>query len=299
MRLRREAVALQPLALSSFRIQQASRMSTMSTAKKLSSRTQRRIRLNLAKQHSLALWCDDLNQSSAKRARTSTQDQETVLQEDAPLSSLDLPLPSDSDSDDSPDRTSTSSDLSLALGADSTDSQDLMDLWSDSSSTLGSDSLSELGNDSLSEFDTQSNHLVDTSSDDDAGINQPVPVKQSSTPLYVGSAITAHQFDVAVASIAQRHNLTYACQTDILRFMSAVLPAPNSGSTSARSLTRKFVRYGEQARLHRCCGVCMRRLPEGEKCAQADCLSQGEPDATFAEVPLDKQLQERFKGEYF
>ena len=112
-----------------------------------------------------------------------------------------------------------------------------------------------------------------------------------------GSDITTHQFDVSLSLVAQRHKLTYACQTDIVRLISVILPPPNSVRSTARSLVRKFVQYHEQTRLHRCCGVSMRRLAAGERCSQSECLTENVPDAKFVEVPLDKQLQERFKGE--
>lgn len=124
----------------------------------------------------------------------------------------------------------------------------------------------------------------------------PMSTKDSSEALYAGATITVRQFHVTIASMALRHNLTYACQSDLLRFMTTILLAPNSVTTASRSLTRKFVRYEQQSLIHRCCGTCMYPIPDGERCSRSQCVDQGVPDALFVEVPLDKQLQERFKG---
>lgn len=194
-----------------------------------------------------------------------------------------LPLPSDSDADES---------------GSTNEASDCMTAWSVGTQGFNTSELTESGSDSPLKLGTESDHVNDSSSEseDNTALNETMPVHLSS-PLYEGSAITIHQFDVSLSLIAQRHNLTYACQTDILRFISVLLPPPNSVRSTARSLNKKFVHYNEQTRIHRCCGVCMHHLAVGERCSQSECLSQNVADATFVEVPLDKQLQERFKGE--
>ena len=122
------------------------------------------------------------------------------------------------------------------------------------------------------------------------------PIGENSPLLFPGATITAHQFDVAMASTALRHNLTYACQTDILQLIASILPSPNHATATSRSLTRKFIRYEQQSLLHQCCGVCMRLLEEETRCSNPQCADLGIPHVLFVEVPIDKQLQERFRG---
>ena len=124
----------------------------------------------------------------------------------------------------------------------------------------------------------------------------PAPIGEDSPPLFPGATITAHQFHIAMASTSLRHNLTYACQTDILQLIASILPSPNHASATSRSLTRKFVHYEQQSLLHRRCGTCMRLLKEETRCSNLQCAHLGIPDVLFVEVPIDKQLQERFRS---
>ena len=124
----------------------------------------------------------------------------------------------------------------------------------------------------------------------------PAPVGEDSPPLFPGATITAHQFDVAMASTSLRHNLTYACQTDVLQLIASVLPSPNHAIDTSRSLIRKFIHYEQLSVLHRCCGACMHLLEEETRCSNFQCADLGIPDVLFVEVPIDKQLQERFRG---
>ena len=78
----------------------------------------------------------------------------------------------------------------------------------------------------------------------------------TSEALYDGSLVTTRQFHVTMASFAQRHNLSYTCQTDILKFVANTLTAPNTITSTARSLVRMFVQYEQQSVIHQCCGVC-------------------------------------------
>lgn len=312
-------------------------------AKKPSSRTQRRIRLNLARQCSLAFCCDDVYQPSAKRSRKSISSerpcaQEGLLESVSPVSDIDydgvrssseasdlsqgslslndpyesqeesdssvanLPLLSDSDADE-PGSTNEASDCMSLLteyGSGSSSDSDAESDYVNDGQSSESEKIAAL-NETMpsSDSDTESDYVNDSQSSESeeiAALNETMPTHPSSS-LYEGSDITTHQFDVSLSLVAQRHNLTYACQTDILRLISIILPPPNSVRSTARSLVRKFVQYHEQTRLHRCCGVCMRRLAAGERCSQSECLTENVPDAMFVEVPLDKQLQERFKGE--
>lgn len=49
--------------------------------------------------------------------------------------------------------------------------------------------------------------------------------QSSAVPLFPESQVTTDDFNVAFMSVLQRHNLTYASQTDILKLLSIVLPA--------------------------------------------------------------------------
>ena len=277
---------------------------TMST-KKLSARTQRRIRLNLAKQQSLALGTQDLNDpgNSPKRLRTTAgfeqqqTDQDCTAEKDLSAANPDDVLQfSHSDSEETRELSSldSSAESDGTLGGSSVASS--TDPLLDPELDLSSDLESSRSSDSSSEFDLHSDESDSSSPSGDSCVPVQYPGFQS-PPLYAGSSISAHQFHVATASIALRHNLTYACQTDILRFISALLPSPNRVTTTAKSLTRKFLRYEQMTVVHRCCGVCMRLLPEGAQCLRTECVQQRVQDALFVEIPLDKQLQERFKGE--
>ena len=124
----------------------------------------------------------------------------------------------------------------------------------------------------------------------------PAPIGEDSPPLFPGATVTEHQFNVAMASTALRHNLTYACQTDILQLIASILPSPNHATASSRSLTRKFIHYEQQSLLHRCCGACMGLLEEETRCSNPQCADLRIPDVLFVEVPIDKQLQKRFRG---
>ena len=195
-----------------------------------------------------------------------------------------LPLSSDSEASDQETLLIHNSDLdernSKCSEGTSTDSGEfLLDNYSSDSGTL------------FPELDLQSD-LYDAASR--STISR--PTQERSKSLYTESVVTEHQFNVVVASFAQRHNLTYECQTDMLRLMSAILPQPNCAMSTAKTLTRKFVHYEEQCIVHQCCGVCMCLLPKGVKCPRSECALQNAPDALFVEVSLEKQLQERFKG---
>ena len=120
-------------------------------------------------------------------------------------------------------------------------------------------------NSSLSTEIEQPGEPVVVNSHDHSLVSDPIstPIGESSPSLFPGASVVAHQFHVVMASTALRHNLTYSCQTDILKLIATILPSPNHVTSASRSLTRKFIQYEQQSVVHRCCGTCMRLLPEG------------------------------------
>ena len=119
---------------------------------------------------------------------------------------------------------------------------------------------------------------------------------QHKPALFKDSLLSANAFDVAFMSVAQRHNLTYASQSDILKLISLVAPVPNHVPSSAQTLRKKFVSYGKETIVHHFCGHCSDALVQGLTCTKQACISAMVPVSTLVEVPLDMQLKARFEG---
>ena len=103
-------------------------------------------------------------------------------------------------------------------------------------SIMSSDS-SELVNDSSS-GDDLSGDSSDSNSDCEDISND-----STDDPLYPGSCITDHSFNTVFMSIVQRHNLTYASQSDLLKFFSLTLPSPSKvppSSMESLSILKKM-----------------------------------------------------------
>lgn len=119
----------------------------------------------------------------------------------------------------------------------------------------------------------------------------------TSIPLFPQSRVTTGDFNLAFMSLIQRHNLTYASQTDILRLLSIVLPSPSNIPSSARMLTNKFVGYKSDTVIRHFCGCCTCPLDSGSSCTKQRCIQAQQQHAVFVQVPLSMQLKERFEGE--
>ena len=118
-----------------------------------------------------------------------------------------------------------------------------------------------------------------------------------STPLFPQANVTTDGFEVAFMSLVQRHNLTYACQSDLLTLFSIVLPSPSMVPSSSHMLISKFINYGKDTVTKRYCGSCLSVLQPGTPCATSQCSNQGGmPGAVFVRVSLAMQLKERFDG---
>ncbi len=113
--------------------------------------------------------------------------------------------------------------------------------------------------------------------------------------LYVNSTVNSRHFQVSFMSLAQRHNLTYSSQNDILKLMNALLPTPNT-VPSFHTLRASLVDFKRETVVHHYCGNCMDVLTQGNQCPKEGCMRAMEAGATFVEIPLADQLKERFKG---
>ena len=138
-------------------------------------------------------------------------------------------------------------------------------------------------------------------SDDTSGISEcsddesEVP-QSSAVPLFPESRVTTDEFNVAFMSVLQRHNLTYASQTDILKLLSIVLPAPSHVPSSAQTLTSKFVNYKNEVIVQHFCGSCCGPLQSSVPCLKPECVEAHQQRTVFVRIPLSVQLQERFQG---
>lgn len=136
----------------------------------------------------------------------------------------------------------------------------------------------------------------DTTQSSDSEADMSVSRSQHKPALFEDSRLSANAFDVAFMSVSQRHNLTYASQSDILKLISLVAPVPNHVPSSARTLRNKFVSYGKETIVHHFCGHCIDALLPGQTCTKQACISAMVPVSTLVEVPLDMQLKARFEG---
>ena len=90
---------------------------------------------------------------------------------------------------------------------------------------------------------------------------------------------------MAFMTFVQRHNLNYACQPDLLKLFSIILPSPSSVSSSSYMLTNNFFKYEEDVVTQHYCGSCMSLL------RQSTNPQKGLQRAVFVR---SKQLEERF-----
>ena len=118
----------------------------------------------------------------------------------------------------------------------------------------------------------------------------------STFPLFPESRVTSHEFSVAFLSLSQRHNLTYASQTDILKPLSILLPTPSGVPSSSHTMTSIFTKYQEETVTQHFCACCTAPLLPRSTCLKPGCTL--EQHAVFVHIPLDMQLKERFEGIY-
>ena len=118
----------------------------------------------------------------------------------------------------------------------------------------------------------------------------------SGAPLYPNSAITDDNFSTVFLSLAQRHNLTYASQSDLLKMLSLLLPSPSTISSSSHMLLSKYVSLKVDTIVQHYCGSCSTPIESGYSCGQPQCTRAQLPRGIFIRIPLTMQLKERFEG---
>ena len=121
-------------------------------------------------------------------------------------------------------------------------------------------------------------------------------MKLSRVPLFEGSQVAEEEAVVALLSLVSRHRLTYSCLEDILQLVSSLLPMPNGLVISLHKLIGRFVNFSTETIMHKFCGNCSAAQHHGSKCTKSACLSVRQTDATFIEIPLKKQIQEKMQG---
>lgn len=228
--------------------------------KKLSARSQRRLRLEIAQR---SVTEQALNVATKQ---VCTSESESCISGDSPASGSGSAAEggefgSGSLSDDSlSEHSETESERG---GNDGLDSDLDMPSNDELDSSASIDSLS-LSGESLSVGST-------TSSDTD----EEPPNVSASSPLFTGSEICSNEFITTFMSFVQRHNLTYACQTDLLKLLSIVLPTPSTVPTSSYTLTSYFVNYRKETIFQQFCGCCSDVIPPSSSCQSRICQSQG------------------------
>ena len=115
-----------------------------------------------------------------------------------------------------------------------------------------------------------------------------------SVPLFPESRICSFDFSVTFSLLAQRHNLTYSSQTDLLKLISLILPTLNVLPLSSTSLINKIVNFKDETVIQHFCGSCMCRLGPGSFCAISSCKRAQEQRAVFIRIPLTKQLADQY-----
>ena len=263
-----------------------------------SARSERRLRLSVAKQLAAESPCkrfkSDSSSESSRDSGSDTEHEEATSGGSNPTSggedSLSLTLTHRGSESSSLDLFSgtgghiTKSDSSIA-GSQSETPSPISSVSCSYTGSQGSPSLSSISSLSYSEDDS------DQSSSNADGYICNLPTE----PLFPNSVFTEYQFNVSMASVAQRHNMSYSCMTDVLRLISLYLPSPNSAPQSAKTLLSQFVdtKRLPVSQMLWCLYAIAKSM---ETCDQDTCKTEDVPNSKFVEVPLDRQLQQRFKG---
>ena len=155
----------------------------------------------------------------------------------------------------------------------------------------------ELISDSLS-GDLSGEDLSDSGSENECFDYIPSSsIDSTGVPLYPDSSITGNGFNTLFLSLVQRHNLTYASQSDLLKFFSILLPSPSRVPCSSHMLISKFVNFKEDTIVQHFCGFCTHPIKSGSSsCEQQQCIEARLPRAMFVRIPLCMQLRKRFEG---
>ena len=282
----------------------------------LSNRQQRRIRRNLAEQ--LVFQCRDkrtkladsfhnadLTESPSNSNSRSNSNADDYDHDDTLLIVDKFADPNETNDHDYSD-CSSHSDYSVSEN-DSCCNDTL-----ESTSHDGQDICSELDCEAdLSDVSTGSNHnssneelsvaneysSSDNESTDDDSEQKGRCKTAVSKLLYQGANVSKHEFAVTFLSLVYYHKLTYSCAADVLKFLSQVLPIPNSVSQTYLALVKQLVNYNSNTITHRCCGYCTQPLLSNQSaCEKPECIAAALPDSTVVELSLDKQLAKLMSG---
>ena len=273
--------------------------------RKLSKRSQRRLRQIVAQrlavqppkkpclqQHS----CSELTELSTDR--DDSQDV-PVLQKPTSSAGLAGPPPSPGPLSSPPSSPGPSCSPRLSPGPSTKGAQQHSDDEDHSDVRISSDEDAVSSEMSLSDSDESeqiSYSLSDIDSEDPFQSTSIQGASGSGVPLYPDSCITEDGFNTVFLSLVQRHNLTYASQSDILKLFSILLPSP-SKVPSSHVLISKFVNFKEDTIVQHFCGSCAQPIESGTTCDQQHCIRAQLPHAVFVRIPLHMQLKERFEGE--
>ena len=272
--------------------------------RKRSSRTERRLRLNIARhlaEESLAQSTSttaltELHSEDCKReiADTSTAAKRYCSSEDCQLKELEIECVPREGTGSTPRLRPSTSSPEPSVGSESFESLCDGETYQLEESDLNEESnLSDVSSDS--DVNDSSDDLSDVS-DAEKGesmlsLSLLPRALELERALYQGSPVAADEFIVGLMLLCQRHNLTYSCQNDILRLMSMMHPSPNRVPRSSHLLLKHFVNLKEECSIQHFCGTCLSPTP----CANSSC-SLSEPNAVFIQVPLVQQLKERMQG---
>lgn len=158
---------------------------------------------------------------------------------------------------------------------------------------------SESGNDgnlSESNTDESSHDVVDSSEDENSSMQESNEEGSSDTDQQIDIPTVSckhttsdfdHALSIGLLSIMDKHSLSYACVTDMLKLFQASQPG---FSLSLHMLLKKYVQPKDSLKFHHCCSVCMKFLESATCCNIPECKAKGLSTSSFIEVRLDYQL---------
>lgn len=180
------------------------------------------------------------------------------------------------------------------------DEEDQSDLGDDSSEEANSFGTEEVEV-SLSECsELISDNLSDDSSEEDCFEHfQSESIDSTRACGVPKSSITDHSFNAVFLSLVQRHNLTYACQSDLLKLFTILLPSPSRIPSSSHTLISKYIDFKNDVIVQHLCGSCTCPIESGSSRDQQQCIQAQMARAVLVRVSLRMQLRERFEGNLY
>lgn len=91
-------------------------------------------------------------------------------------------------------------------------------------------------------------------------------VESCETLVYPGQSIASSDCSVTLMHLFKRHNLIYACQNDIMQFLTVLLPAPSNLPRSSYSMTKMFSDLKKECCMDDFCGACLSPRPRRQPC---------------------------------